>query len=560
VKRSLLGVGALALALGFPSGAAATRYAVGVAPGTSLNELAATIEAHTDSDVTSGDMALRALFVDADGARALKGFSGVTYVEPLGGAARRLAFVPNDTLYARQWYIDQIHAFDWWPQLPPLAGPTVAVLDSGIDGGHPEFKGRIADAKSFIGGSAEEDKRGHGTFVAGEIGAATGNGVGISGIAFPAQLLIAKVARSDGMITLDAEARAIHWAVGNGADVINLSLAGVRDPFKPQRDTYSPLEASAIAYARKHGVLVVAAVGNSDQAPHSPWNFAGYPAALPHVLGVSATSRDGSVPLFSNRDMIYNDLSAPGEDIYSTVPRSLAGSKASCANGGYSDCGPPEFRHAEGTSFSAPQVAAAAALLLAVKPGLRPDQIENVLERSAQDMTSVTGCKGCWAGRDRYTGWGRLSVVDALEKVLDGDVPRPDRYESNDDAGSAAWPLKWRRGTLTATLDYWDDESDVYRVRLRKGERFSASLKGPSGDDVNLLLWKPGTRTVQGLAGRSRKLAARSTGPGNRERISAYRVRKTGRYYVEVRISKPGFGGYALSIAKSAGGARKTGV
>jgi hypothetical protein len=556
VRRALLAACVLALTL--PSGAAAARYAVGVAKGASLNDLAATIEARTGGDVTSGDVALRALFVDGSSAQDLRRLGAVTYVERLDGpdAVRRLAFVPNDPLYQHQWYLEQIRAFDYWPMLPPLSGPLVGVLDSGIDGGHPEFKGRIEDAKSFIGGSPYEDKRGHGTFVAGEIAAATGNGVGISGVGFPAKLLIARIARPDGVITLDAEARAIHWAVDNGADVINLSLAGVRDPFRVRRDTYSPLEASAIAYARRHAVLVVAAVGNSDQAPHSPWNFAGYPAALPHVLGVSAISRDGSVPLFSNRDMIYNDLSAPGEDIYSTVPRNLQGTKASCVNQGYSDCGPSEFRHAEGTSFSAPQVAGAAALLLAVRPGLTPDQISNVLERSAQDMAAGTGCHSCWAGRDRYTGWGRLSVSDAIDRVLSGDVPRPDRYESNDDAGNAAWPIKWRQATLTATLDYWDDQSDVYRIRLRKHERFTAFLKGPSGDDVNLLLWKPGTRTVQGPVGRGRRLAARSTGPGNRERISGYRVRKTGKYYLEVRISKPGSGAYSLSISKLTRGKR----
>ena len=547
---------ASALALASPAAASAARYAVGVAPGTSLNALAGEIDARGSADVTNGDVALRALFVDGGTATALRSFAGVTYVERLDGAraARRLAFVPNDPLYTRQWYLDQIHAFDEWPQQEPTlaGGPLVAVLDSGIDGDHPEFKGRIEDAKSFIGGSPYDDKRGHGTFVAGEIAAAAGNGVGIAGIAFPAQLLIAKVARSDGEIPLGAEARAIHWAVDNGADVINLSLAGVRDPFTLQRDTYSPLEASAIAYARRHGVLVVAAVGNSDQAPHTPWNYAGYPAALPHVLGVSAISRDGSVPAFSDRDQIYNDLSAPGVDIYSTVPRGLTGSKANCANPGYSDCGPVEFRHAEGTSFSAPQVAGAAALLLAVKPGLKPDQVEAALERSAQDSTAATGCKACSLGRDRYTGWGRLSISDAIERVLAGQYPRADRYEANDDAGGAAWPIKWRRGTLTATLDYWDDESDVYRVRLRPGEHFSATLNGPSGDEVNLLLWKPGTRTVHGLTLRHRQIAALSVKPGSREHITGYRVRKGGKYFLEVRITKPGAGAYSLSIAKTA--------
>jgi subtilisin family serine protease len=549
MRRLLVLIVAVA-ALVLPSTAAAARYAVGVAAGTSLNGLASTIE-KAGPVVTSGDVELRALFVDARSARSLAGLHGVTYVERVDGAKRRLAFVPNDPLFTRQWYLTHINAFEAWAQMPSLPGaPTVAVLDSGIDGGHPEFRGRIIDAKSFIGGSAFGDKRGHGTFVAGLIAAATGNGVGISGIAFPAQLLVAKVARSDGTVTLDAEARAIRWAVDNGADVINLSLAGVRDPFRINRDSFSRLESSAIAYAQRHGVLVVAAVGNSDQAPHSPWNYAGYPAALPHVLGVSALARDGNVPGFSNRDMIYNDITAPGEDIFSTVPRVLAGSKQNCVNQGYSDCGPAEYRHAEGTSFSAPQVAGAAALLLALRSSLTPNQVSWVLERSAQDVNDGSGCRRCSLGRDRYTGWGRLSITDAIEFVQNGDVPRPDKFEANDDAGKAAWPLRWRRGTLTATVDFWDDPSDLYRTRLKKGTRLSVTLKGPAGADVNLALWKPGTRSVQGLLAKSRNLAARSAGPGNRERIRRYRSRKTGQYYVEVRISRPGAGAYTLSISK----------
>ena len=143
------------------------------------------------------------------------------------------------------------------------------------------------------------------------------------------------------------------------------------------------------------------------------------------------------------------------------------------------------------------------------------------------------------AGRDRFTGWGRISVADAVERVLADEIPRPDRYEANDDAGPHAWYLKWREGTLTATVDYWDDQSDVYQVRLRKRQRLTATLKGPGGADVNLVLWKPGTASIQSLAGR-RNIAARSTGPGSRERISRYRVKKTGQYYLEVKISRPG--------------------
>ena len=107
-----------------------------------------------------------------------------------------------------------------------------------------------------------------------------------------------------------------------------MSFGGVRDPHDPSLDTYSPLEAAAVQYAVSKGVLVVAAVGNADSAPTEPWGYAGYPAALPHVLGVSALNRDGTVPNFSNRDSRYVDIAAPGEEIFSTLPCALTASTA----------------------------------------------------------------------------------------------------------------------------------------------------------------------------------------------------------------------------------------
>ena len=95
------------------------------------------------------------------------------------------------------------------------------------------------------------------------------------------------------------------------------------------------------------------------------------------------------MPDYSNRDAIYIDLAAPGDNIFSTIPLSLA--QAGCADGPYSDCGPLEFRDAIGTSFAAPQVAAAAALLLGQDPKLRPEQVAWLLERSADDESAANG-------------------------------------------------------------------------------------------------------------------------------------------------------------------------
>ena len=104
------------------------------------------------------------------------------------------------------------------------------MIDSGIDATNPEFGGRIEAMRTFVQSRADVDSFGHGTLVAGEIAAALDNGRGIAGVAFPGKLLIAKVVRRNGSIPLDAEARAIRWAVDRGASVINLSLGGPRNP------------------------------------------------------------------------------------------------------------------------------------------------------------------------------------------------------------------------------------------------------------------------------------------------------------------------------------------
>ena len=466
-------------------------------------------------------------------------------------AAGGPGFVPNDPLVPRQWYLAQDHAFDFWPAtLPtfPGAGVRVAVIDSGIDGNHPEFAGRIAAAKSFVGGSALTDEQGHGTFVAGEIAAATNNGIGIAGIAFPAKLLIAKVVRGD-EIPLGAETAAIRWAVAQGARVINLSLGGLRDPTDPLRDTFSPAEANAVSYAVSHGVLVVAAVGNGDQAPRAPWPYASYPAALPHVIGVSALARDGAVPGFSNRDPVFDDLAAPGQDVLSTLPRRLTAARPSCVDQGYSDCGSDDYVHASGTSFSAPQVSAAAALLLAIQPTLKPDQVSAILERTADDANASNGCRRCPLLRDSLTGWGRLNIANAVA-ALSGPLPPADRYETNDDAGSHAFTLWGSTIRAPATIDYWDDPVDVYRVRVKARARLTLSVRGPGRADTDLSLWKPGTRTVAGTAPsvlKSRVAAA--AGPGAVKHLS-YRAASGGWYYVEVKLNSAGFGSYTLTISK----------
>ena len=554
MTRKLLPLVAV-LALALPGPAAAARFAVGLEPGATRAEVARDLRAVTGGSTRA--IAPFGLVLDARSSAGAVAVPGVRYVERLDSADRRIAFVPTDPLYAKQWYLPQIRAFDSWPVLPGPFNPRVrvAVIDSGIDATHPDLMPRIESGKSFVGGSWRKDIHGHGTFVAGIIAAETGNAEGISGIGLGTDLLIAKVVRDDGTISLEAEAEAIRWAVEQGAQVINLSFGGLRDPRHQKRDTYSRLEAEAIEWAVRHGVVVVAAVGNGDQAPSMPWRYASYPAALPHVLGVSALARDGSVPAFSNRDARFNDIAAPGVEIFSAIPRSLTSQRSTCLLQGYSDCGPAEFKKAEGTSFAAPQVSAAAAQLisvsqqLGVEPSLAPEQIASLLTRSAQDVTPLTGCKRCQYDRDRLSGWGRLDVTAAIDALRAGEYGALDAYEPNDDAGARAWPLGVGRSHVLASLDYWEDRVDVYRVELRRGEGLRASVRGPAGTDTNLMLWKPGLRRLGGPASQ-RLMAARSASPGAVESVS-YRAPAAGWYFVQVSIREGGFGAYSLRLARS---------
>ena len=539
---------AVAAALVFAAPAQAGRFAVGVADDASYEDVAAAVERATGAPVDRTLAPMRALVARTPAPDALRRIGGIAYVESTT-VERRLAFVPNDPLATKQWHLHQDRAFEFWPELPALPGPRVAVIDSGVDGTHPDLAGRIAAHRSFVGGSALTDQQGHGTFIAGLIAAQTNNEVGVSGIAFPSQLLIAKVVRANKQVSLEAEAEAIRWAVENDARVINLSLGGVRDPRNPERDTYSALEAAAVRYAYTRGVVVVAAVGNSDQAPSSPWPYASYPAALPHVIGVSAIAKDGSVPLFSNRDPIYNDIAAPGQELVSTLPRQMTAARPACEEQGYSTCGPDDYRNAEGTSFAAPQVAAAAALLLSVRPLLQPNQVGHVLTRSAVDIRDETGCRVCPEGRDAYSGWGHLDVVRGLT-ALQSPLPGADRFESNDDAGSQASPLRMARANFAATLDFWDDHVDVYKVYLRKRQQIRVTLTGPRGTNTDLVLWKPGTQRVEGLSlAAVRQRAAQSARPGSNERLT-YRAPAAGWYYVQVKIAERGAGSYRLAFTK----------
>src|SRR5262249_40895161 len=186
--------------------------------------------------------------------------------------------------------------------------------------------------------------------------------------------------------------------------------------------------------------------------------------------------------------------------------RALTRDNAGCSDQGYSDCGPDDFRHAEGTSFAAPLVTAAAALLFAQSPNLHANQVETILERSADDLNAATGCSACPPLRHSLSGGGRLDVAGALTALAKLPVPPPDHFEPNDDVGAQTARLTGARGKLAATVDYWDDPSDIYPVELAGGAHLRLSVNGLAA--ASMRLWSPQTRTVYGASAQKLALAS----------------------------------------------------
>jgi len=224
----------------------------------------------------------------------------------------------------------------------------------------------------------DRDGYGHGTHVAGVVGARTGNGEGIAGLAPGCALMPVRIFNDFGHTRDGIAAEAVIWAADHGARVINCSWGSPMDG-EAMRD--------AISYAASRDVVVVAAVGNGGK------NEPNWPGAHPDAIGVAAsTDLDGWASFSAWGDWV--DLAAPGKGVLSTYPVALG-------NG---------YRTMEGTSMAAPFVTAAAALVRSAHPDWPAAKVREALEQTAKD-TVVTG-------RDGYSGFGR--VVPRAAMVFGG--------------------------------------------------------------------------------------------------------------------------------------------
>ncbi len=327
---------------------------------------------------------------------------GALFVEP--NYLVRKAVTPNDPNFRFQWALyntgqritgdkdtvngtpgADIAAPEGWDIVSRAEDVVVAVLDTGIDYEHPDLSSNIwINSGEIPGNSLDDDENGyvddvrgwnfayrnanpmdddvdgHGTHVAGIIGASGNNGTGISGISWSVELMPLKFLDRNGYGDVAEMIEAIEYAIANGAQIINASFA--YQAFRPSQAEKAAIEAAGAA-----GVLFVAAAGNSGSNndfnptyPASHTDDEGNPLA--NLIAVAASDQNDALPHWSNYGPTSVHLAAPGTNIYSSVRRSLG-----------------DYGYISGTSMAAPHVSGAAALLLQENPGATVSDLKTAL-------------------------------------------------------------------------------------------------------------------------------------------------------------------------------------
>lgn len=286
--------------------------------------------------------------------------------------------ISTDPARGSEWALDQFGFESVWPHQNG-AGITVAVVDSGVAAVN-DLSGALLAGRTFlfddgVGTPGQTDQNGHGTHVAGIIGARANNGTAIAGMAPGVSILPVRVLDATGEGYDGDIASGITWAVDQGASVVNLSLGGPDPSFAVE---------TAVNYAESHGVVVVTAAGNSG----TTGNAGSYPSAYPTPIAVGALTITGALASFSTRAP-YVDVVAPGVNIVSLYYASASGTAT-----------------ITGTSQAAPHVSALVAMMRAERPTDTPSMIRNRLYSTATgDGTGV---------RNDWYGWGRINPRAAV--------------------------------------------------------------------------------------------------------------------------------------------------
>jgi serine protease len=300
---------------------------------------------------------------------------------------------PNDPFYEKQWNMEQVRARSAW-RFATGDDVIVAVIDTGV--AYEDSKGVWAPdlkATRFVPGydfvnddSIAADDHGHGTHCAGTIAQSTDNGRGVVGLAPACKIMPLKVLSAQGWGNSSDIADAIRFAADNGADVISMSLGG---------GGYSPVMHSAVDYAQRRGVVVVAAAGNANR------NRVEYPAAYPGVLAVTAVGPSGKRAFYSSYGR-QAFIAAPGGDLREGDESGVLQNTVMPRNPDH----PTVYAYFQGTSMATPHVAAAAALVR--EAGVtNPEAVASILAESA---------KG--SGWSREYGHGILDAGAAVQRAV----------------------------------------------------------------------------------------------------------------------------------------------
>ncbi len=356
--------------------------------------------------------------------KALRRRPDVAHAEP--NYLRRALLRPNDRYYDLQWHYSLVNLPAAWDVTVGDDAVIVAVIDSGVLLAHPDLQGQLVPGYDFIrdpelaldgdGIDADPDDPGdggsagsifHGTHVAGTLGAATNNGVGVAGVAWNVSLMPLRVLGLGGVGTSYDIRQAIRYAAGlpndsgrlpaRRADVINLSLGG---------PSFSAADQAVIDEARAQGVAIVAAAGN--EASTRPV----YPAAYAGVIATSAVAIDRSLAPYSSFGN-FVDLAAPGGGLTDLngdgYPDGVLSAWADDGLGGL------RFSYAflQGTSMAAPHVAGVLALMKSVNPALTPIALDNLLL-----LGELTAPLGSTVPSQQF-GYGLIDARRAVAAALD---------------------------------------------------------------------------------------------------------------------------------------------
>ena len=329
----------------------------------------------------------------------LSATSGVVYVEPDQNFSGSDMYIDDFETQSFSWGVSATNADAFAADLRKRNVSTsvvVAVVDTGVDAGHPMLSERLVSGYDFVDNDGTpQDGNKHGTHVSGTVIDCT---PGLNVFIMPVRVL-----NNEGRGSNSVVAQGIRYAARNDADVINLSLGG-------QHSNYTD---EAINYALQNGVTVVVAAGN--EADNTAYHC---PAHISDCITVSAVNQNRQRAYFSNFGNAV-DIAAPGVNINSAIP-----------GGGYASL--------NGTSMATPHVSAAAAMLLCDNPGLSPSNVVSMLQNAATDLGA--------SGWDVYFGAGLLNLEPFIKS---GPKQFTISYDANGGSGAPASQTKVEGITLT---------------------------------------------------------------------------------------------------------------